>query len=347
MTDVSALTDLPTPASGDFILTWRGTAPYRLNLSQVLFKDAASGHVGLGANAESKAALLVTGAGQAVANITDAGSHDDTIYVRGNGTGAGAGGVVAFGSTFGNSTPFAAIKGFVTNGATNTIGDLVFSLRAAVADTFLTEQARIQSDGKMTVGGDTTVDWLGSSKFAVKSSYSGGRALSAWHNFAGAGAAIASRVDNTASFHLTCYYTTTYLGGIYTNDGTTLLFGHSSGSFVAVNSNGITVNKSLYNSGGYTTTYHLDTSGGAVVIANGAGVDVSNFSGMLVCTNYSNGATVIFICGGGNIVKASTTNVSDGFTGSYQSGVAGYRVTNNSGVATQIGVAIFRTRATA
>lgn len=47
MTDVTTLNDLPTPASTDFVLTWRGIVPYRLALGQLLFKDA-SGNVGIG-----------------------------------------------------------------------------------------------------------------------------------------------------------------------------------------------------------------------------------------------------------------------------------------------------------
>jgi len=41
MTDVSALTDLPTPINGDFVLSWRGTAPYRMNISQFVRYNAA------------------------------------------------------------------------------------------------------------------------------------------------------------------------------------------------------------------------------------------------------------------------------------------------------------------
>lgn len=40
MTDVSALTDLPTPANTDYLLSWRGSAPYRLALSQIPYRNS-------------------------------------------------------------------------------------------------------------------------------------------------------------------------------------------------------------------------------------------------------------------------------------------------------------------
>jgi hypothetical protein len=43
MTDVSALTDLPTPIGTDYLLSWRGSAPYRIALSNIVFKDGTFG----------------------------------------------------------------------------------------------------------------------------------------------------------------------------------------------------------------------------------------------------------------------------------------------------------------
>lgn len=152
MTDLTALSDLPTPASGDFLLTWRGVSPYRLNLSRVLFKDQTTGTVGLGANADAQAGLTIEGVGQASNSLTDAGNHTDSLFVRGNVGGVGAGGAVLFGANYTTTKPFAAIKGYGINGANNSQGHLLFMYRAAATDTFLTEAARLGDGGFFGIG---------------------------------------------------------------------------------------------------------------------------------------------------------------------------------------------------
>jgi hypothetical protein len=105
-----------------------------------------SGNVGIGTTGTYQ--LQVKGTGQETAALTDAGLKGGSLYLQGTAVGAGSGGAVLFGTTFANSTPFAAIKGFVEDGTTNTVGSLRFSTRNAIADTALTERA------KLTIGGD-------------------------------------------------------------------------------------------------------------------------------------------------------------------------------------------------
>lgn len=66
MTDVSALTDLPTPVYTDYLLSWRGTAPYRIALGSIAFKDAVNGaftnHGGWGFAIDSDGGFFAGGA---------------------------------------------------------------------------------------------------------------------------------------------------------------------------------------------------------------------------------------------------------------------------------------------
>jgi len=106
----------------------------------------SSGNVGIGTSTGTYQ-LQVTGTGQETANLTDAGLKGASLYLQATAVAGGSGGAVLFGTTFSNQTPFAAIKGFVTNGTTNTIGSLRFSTRDAIADTALTERMIIDSSG--------------------------------------------------------------------------------------------------------------------------------------------------------------------------------------------------------
>lgn len=110
---------------------------------------SANGNVGIGTT-DPNYQLTIQGTGQETANLTDAGNKGGSLYLKATAVGSGSGGAVLFGTTFSNQTPFAAIKGFVTDGATNTIGRLVFSTRNAVGDTSLTERMLIDPAGLIT-----------------------------------------------------------------------------------------------------------------------------------------------------------------------------------------------------
>lgn len=116
-----------------------------------LFFDDTNNRLGIGTSSPSYQ-LTIQGTGQETANLTDAGNKGGSLFLRATGVASGSGGAVLFGTTFGNQTPFAAIKGFVTDGTTNTIGDLTFSTRNAIADTSLTERMRITSSGNVGIG---------------------------------------------------------------------------------------------------------------------------------------------------------------------------------------------------
>lgn len=118
---------------------------------------------------DGKGALLVHGVDQSTGNLTDAGAHGASIYLRdSSGAGVGVGGGVLFGSSFSNQTPFAAIKGSLSDGASNTIGDLVFSTRASVGATAMTARWILGWDGTLRPAADNSVNiGTGSSRIAT------------------------------------------------------------------------------------------------------------------------------------------------------------------------------------
>ena len=111
---------------------------------------AVSGNVGIGTSSPTYQ-VTVGGYGQETAALTDAGNKGGSIYLRADAVGVGSGGAVLFGTTFGNGTPFAAIKALIADGGTNTRGDLAFATRNATTDTALTERMRISSAGYITM----------------------------------------------------------------------------------------------------------------------------------------------------------------------------------------------------
>ena len=125
-----------------------------------LFWDDTANRLGMGVTSPTYQ-LHVRGLGQDTAALTDAGNKAGSLYIQAIGNAAGSGGAVLFGTTFGNATPFAAIKGLVVDGATNTTGDLAFSTRNAPADTALTERMKITPGGVVAIGGGTINSALG------------------------------------------------------------------------------------------------------------------------------------------------------------------------------------------
>lgn len=109
-----------------------------------LFNLDDNGYLGLG-GLPALHTLQVRGAGQTVGNMTDAGNKGAAIYLRDTSSaGAGQGGAVLFGA-FDSATPMCGIKGYITDAASNTRGDIVFLTRRVATDTALTETMRISA----------------------------------------------------------------------------------------------------------------------------------------------------------------------------------------------------------
>ena len=114
----------------------------------------SAGNVGVG-TASPDAQFHIFGVGQNTSAITDAGLQGGILRLSGNSSSAGAGGGIIFSTSQGdtaNSAGFAVIKGLLTNGSTNTTGDLAFSTRNIVADTALTERMIIKAGGNIGIG---------------------------------------------------------------------------------------------------------------------------------------------------------------------------------------------------
>lgn len=111
----------------------------------------STGNVGIGA-ASPAYKLQVQGLGQDTAALTDAGNKGGSLYLQATAVTSGSGGALLFGTTFGNQTPFAAIKALIVDGGGNTTGDLAFSTRNSTADTALTERMRISITGNVGIG---------------------------------------------------------------------------------------------------------------------------------------------------------------------------------------------------
>jgi hypothetical protein len=136
----------------------------------------STGDVGIG-TATPVAQLGVFGTGQTTAAMSTSSGVGGTLYVRDSGTGAGNGGAVMFGA---NAGAFAAIKGLLTNGGTNTTGDLAFSTRNAVADAALTERARLDASGGNLLVGTTSANagfTTGSKSIVLNNTYGAAYAI--------------------------------------------------------------------------------------------------------------------------------------------------------------------------
>jgi hypothetical protein len=97
----------------------------------------------------------IYGFNQYTAALTDAGARGGILALNMNDGNAGSGGAIVFGNSQShnsNSIGFAAIKGLLVSGATNTTGDLAFSTRNSTTDNSLTERMRILSTGNVGIG---------------------------------------------------------------------------------------------------------------------------------------------------------------------------------------------------
>lgn len=117
------------------------------------FWDDTNNRLGLGTSAPSRH-VHIAGAGQATPNLTDAGNKAGTVFIEDTGSSADNGGATLFGAS---GKFWAAIKATVFDLTTNSMGDLVIALRAALADTALTEMFRFKRNGQLIITPPATV----------------------------------------------------------------------------------------------------------------------------------------------------------------------------------------------
>jgi hypothetical protein len=97
----------------------------------------------------------ITGAGQGSAALADGGAVGGALLLQDSNQGVGAGGALVFGTSLGAASPFAAIKGLLTDTSTGKVGHIGFGVRVATGDAALTEAMRITSTRNLLVGTGT------------------------------------------------------------------------------------------------------------------------------------------------------------------------------------------------
>jgi hypothetical protein len=123
----------------------------------------SNGNVGIGTSSPPSQ-LTVSGTGQLVAALTDAGTRTGSIQINSTSGASGAGGALLFSGTAANgATSQWAIKSLLNDGTANGNSFLVFSGRSGTSDTTLTERMRITPEGLVQVNGSTT----GTSQVAI------------------------------------------------------------------------------------------------------------------------------------------------------------------------------------
>ena len=159
---------------------------------------------------------------------------------------------------------------------------------------------------------------------------------------AGSGDAYMARLSCAYNFPTVDTYLDSVAGASYSGQ---IMFRTSSGG------GGMVERARINSSGSFSITqppgqYTIDTSAGATSVANGGTVNFASASGMLLVNNWSNGAVTIYLCGGGNTLTVASVGGTVG-SFAYNSGIAGYTWTNNSGATVPFGFQFFRTRSTA
>jgi len=258
--------------SGSLVLTADSGAEF--GTESIQFKTGAAermridsaGNVTIGApvNNDADAQLHVYGLGQTTADLTDSGDMGATLRLSDVNTAAGSGGAIVFANQQGdvaNSAGFAAIKGLLSNGNTNTIGHIAFSTRDAIGDTALTERMRIDSAGRVGIG-TSSPNYVLNTNYNANATFSNAVSdfTQMWQNSDVNGLGVALADDLTAR--------------LVTNNGYELAFNNGVTEVMRISGSNLLVGRT---SVGTTGTGHSIRGGDSAIFAR-AGGEVVIFS---------------------------------------------------------------------
>ena len=148
-----------------------GTGRYNLYMAGTA-DNFLAGNIGVGVAPVSS--ITAVGAGQTTASFNTSTGLGGALIVGDSNGGVGVGGAIVF-SGAGTAWRFAAIKGMATNGASNSQGDLVFSVRPSATDATLTEAFRIGANKNATFAGSVYIGGASSdTTLRVTSNITGG-----------------------------------------------------------------------------------------------------------------------------------------------------------------------------
>ena len=157
----AALTD--ETGTGSAVFASNPTFPAQINLTansgyNIYASGTADNYLAgnLGVGVAPVSSITAVGAGQTTASLNTSGTLGGTLIVGDSGSSAGNGGAIVF-SGASTAWRFAAIKGMTTNGASNSQGDLVFSVRPTATDATLTEAFRILASKNATFSGSVGI----------------------------------------------------------------------------------------------------------------------------------------------------------------------------------------------
>ena len=109
-----------------------------------------TGSVGIGTTSPA-GQLTVSGSGQATSTLSTTGVMGGALILDDTGNGVGDGGAIVF-TANNQNWKFGAIKGYVTSGAGNSVGDISFETRTSAANATLTDVMRLTSAGNVGIG---------------------------------------------------------------------------------------------------------------------------------------------------------------------------------------------------
>ena len=134
------------------------------------------------------------------------------------------------------------------------------------------------------------------------------------------------------------------LYGSTASPSNTFIFNTPAGEQARIDNSGVKSRQILAVGTNYNGESNIDVTPSAATFANGGFFDMAAYSGMVVVNNYTSGGVSIWLCGSGQVSQVSSVGGGAGMSYSYNSGINGYTIQNNTGATVTIGIFKVRTR---